>query len=106
MSFTLGSSPSIQQTCRSHSTGSGHVSASLASRSEIQPAISDRVTPYFTQIASVSTELYRHDTISVRLQADAENLSNTLELIDFGGLFSGNAIGPGRMGLLHLTTAF
>jgi hypothetical protein len=44
--------------------------------------------------------------VAVRLQADGENLSNKLEVIDFGGLFSGNAIGPGRMGMLRLVTTF
>jgi hypothetical protein len=28
------------------------------------------------------------------LQADADNLNNRLNIIDFGGLFSGNAIAP------------
>ena len=65
-----------------------------------------RIHPYFTQNASVSTELYQREGVSVRLQADGENLSNTMEVIDFGGLFSGNAIGPGRMCMLRLVTTF
>lgn len=59
----------------------------------------DRISPYFTQNASAGVGLYQHEKRSVRLQADVENLSNTLELIDFGGLFSGNAIG--RRELTH-----
>jgi len=66
----------------------------------------DRIHPYFTQNASLSTDLYQHEGLSIRLQADGQNLSNTLELIDFGGLFSGNAVGPGRMGTLRLTLTF
>jgi hypothetical protein len=66
----------------------------------------DRISPYFTQNASLCTDLYQNEKVSIRLQADGENLSNTLELIDFGGLFSGNAIGPGRMGMLRLITTF
>ena len=56
----------------------------------------DRISPYFTQNVSASADLYQREKLSVRLQADAQNLSNTLEVIDFGGLFSGNALGPGR----------
>lgn len=66
----------------------------------------DRVSPYFTQNASVSADLYKREKLSFRLQADVQNLSNTLELIDFGGLFSGNAIGPSRSGMLRLTATF
>jgi hypothetical protein len=65
-----------------------------------------RIRRYLTQNASVSAELYRHEKVSVRLQADGENLSNTLEVVDFGGLFSGNAIGPARSAMLRLTTEF
>jgi hypothetical protein len=42
----------------------------------------------------------------LRLQGDIQNLSNTLEVIDFGGLFSGNAIGPSRSYSLRLTASF
>ena len=55
-----------------------------------------RINPYFTQNASVGADLYQHEKRSVRFQGDVANLSNTLEVIDFGGLFSGNAIGPAR----------
>jgi len=40
------------------------------------------------------------------LQADASNLSNTHEVIDFGGLFSGNAIGPARQYTFRPVTSF
>jgi hypothetical protein len=40
------------------------------------------------------------------LQADVRNLSNMLEVIDFGGLFSGNALGPSRQYNLRLVTTF
>jgi hypothetical protein len=65
-----------------------------------------RILPYFTQNASVGVDLYQREKRSVRLQADAANLSNTLELIDFGGLFSGNAIGPARQYTFRLVTSF
>ncbi|MFZ1940749.1 MAG: carboxypeptidase regulatory-like domain-containing protein [Terracidiphilus sp.] len=66
----------------------------------------DRISPYFTQNVSASADLYQREKLSVRLQADAQNLSNTLEVIDFGGLFSGNALGPGRQYAFRLVTAF
>jgi hypothetical protein len=66
----------------------------------------DRILPYFTQNVSLGADLYQHENRSLRLQADVENLSNELELIDFGGLFSGNAIGPSRTYALRLQTSF
>ena len=66
----------------------------------------DRIRPYFTQNASMSAELFEREKTSIRLQADAQNLGNTLEVIDFGGLFSGNALGPSRQYMLRLVTAF
>jgi hypothetical protein len=42
----------------------------------------------------------------VRFQIDGENLTNVLDVIDFGGLFSGNAIGPSRSFAMRLTTNF
>jgi hypothetical protein len=42
----------------------------------------------------------------MRLQAGVENLSNRLNLINFAGLFSGNAIAPPRSYALRLQTTF
>jgi plasmid stabilization system protein ParE len=39
-------------------------------------------------------------------QIDGQNLTNVLDVIDFGGLFSGNAIGPPQSYSLRLTTSF
>ena len=66
----------------------------------------DRVHPYFSQNFSIGADLYKREKRSVRLQADVTNLSNTLEVTDFGGLFSGNAIGPARSYSLRLVTSF
>jgi TonB-dependent Receptor Plug Domain len=66
----------------------------------------NRILPYFTQDASVGVDLYARERRSVRFQADVENMGNTLELIDFGGLFSGNAIGPARQYTFRLVTSF
>jgi hypothetical protein len=66
----------------------------------------NRVLPYFTQNVSVGALLYQKEQYSVRLQGDVQNVGNTLELIDFGGLFSGNAIGPPRQFNFRLVTNF
>ena len=44
--------------------------------------------------------------VFVRVQADVQNLNNRLNIIDFGGLFSGNAIAPPRSYFLRLTSEF
>ena len=66
----------------------------------------DRISPYFTQNATVGAELYQREKLGVHFQADMANASNTLELIDFGGLFSGNAIGPARQYTFRLVATF
>ncbi|MGA8645457.1 MAG: TonB-dependent receptor, partial [Candidatus Sulfotelmatobacter sp.] len=66
----------------------------------------DRVSPYFTENFSAGADLYHHEKRSLRFQADAQNLSNELEVIDFGGLFSGNALGPSRQYTFRLVTTF
>ena len=65
-----------------------------------------RIYPAFQANASVGTEVYRSERVKMRLQADGQNLNNILNVIDFGGLFSGNAIGPPRSFSLRLATAF
>ena len=65
-----------------------------------------RINPYFTQNVSVGADLYQREKRSVRFQADVANLSNELEVIDFGGLFSGNALGPSRQYTFRLVTTF
>jgi len=66
----------------------------------------DRILPSFQVSASAGADLYRSDRLNVRFQVDGENLTNIVEVIDFGGLFSGNAIGPSRSFALRLTTNF
>jgi len=56
--------------------------------------------------ASVGADIYKSDRLTTRFQADGQNLTNVLDVIDFGGLFSGNAIGPARSFALRLTTSF
>jgi hypothetical protein len=65
-----------------------------------------RIDPQFMVNASVGADVYKSNRMNVRFQADGENLTNLLDVIDFGGLFSGNAIGPARSFALRLTTNF
>ena len=65
-----------------------------------------RVRPSLAVGASVGAEVYKNDHFSTRFQADFTNLNNRLNVIDFGGLFSGNAIAPPRSYALRLQTTF
>jgi hypothetical protein len=65
-----------------------------------------RVRPNLAIDASAGADLYKTEKATIRLQADGENLNNRLNVIDFGGLFSGNAIGPARSCSLRLNLVF
>jgi len=65
-----------------------------------------RIYPSFLVNASAGATLFKSDRVKTELQADGENLTNQLDGLDFGGLFSGNEIGPQRSFLLRLTTSF
>jgi hypothetical protein len=65
-----------------------------------------RIYPAFQVNASAGANIYKSERLNMRIQADGQNLNNVLNVIDFGGLFSGNAIGPSRSFTLRLTTSF
>lgn len=65
-----------------------------------------RIYPAFQANVSAGAEIYKSDRMTMRLQADGQNLNNILNVIDFGGLFSGNAIGPPRSFTVRLNTSF
>ncbi len=65
-----------------------------------------RIYPSFQVNASVGADVYKSDRLKMSLQVDGENLTNILDVIDFGGLFSGNAIGPSRSVLARLKIGF
>ena len=67
---------------------------------------SGRIYPSLLVSASVGANIYKSDRLNMRLQVDGQNLTNVLNVIDFGGLFSGNAIGPSRSFALRLQTNF
>ncbi len=65
-----------------------------------------RIKPVLIENASIGADLYEKKGRELRLQADIVNLSDKLHVIDFGGLFSGNAIGPGRSFSIRMTARF
>jgi hypothetical protein len=80
---------------------------------EYGPAVLDRINfergridPAFQVNASAAANVYRTERLKLELQADGQNLTNVLDVIDFGGLFSGNAIGPSRSFMLRLSASF
>jgi hypothetical protein len=68
--------------------------------------VRDRILPSFQVNVSAGADVYKSDRLNVHLQVDGQNLTNVIDVIDFGGLFSGNAIGPSRSYDLRLTTSF
>ena len=65
-----------------------------------------RIYPSFQVNASAGADVYKSDRLNLQLQVDGQNLNNVLDVIDFGGLFSGNAIGPPRSYSLRFMTTF
>jgi TonB-dependent Receptor Plug Domain len=65
-----------------------------------------RIDPSFQINVSAGADLYKSERFNMRFQIDGQNLTNVLDVIDFGGLFSGNAIGPSRSVAMRLTTNF
>ena len=65
-----------------------------------------RVRPSLSVDISLGGEIYKSDFLAMRMQFDAENLNNRLNVIDFGGLFSGNAIAPPRSYSVRLSAIF
>jgi hypothetical protein len=65
-----------------------------------------RIYPSLLVGVSAGADIYTSDRLKMRLQADGQNLTNVLDVLDFGGLFSGNAIGPSRSFALRLAMNF
>jgi hypothetical protein len=65
-----------------------------------------RILPLLAIDATLGADIYRSERMTMRFQADGTNLNGRLNVIDFGGLFSGNAIAPGQSFTLRLTTNF
>ena len=65
-----------------------------------------RILPSVQFDASAGARLYDSERIHLDMQADGQNLTDLVDVIDFGGLFSGNAIGPSRNAMFRLTWTF
>jgi outer membrane receptor for Fe3+-dicitrate len=65
-----------------------------------------RIKPTFSFNLSAGADLYKKEKRSLRLQADAENLNNRLNVLDFAGLFSASAVAPPRSYFLRLAATF
>jgi hypothetical protein len=65
-----------------------------------------RIKPTLSIDASMGADIYKTERVKMRMQADIENMNNRLNVIDFGGLFSGNAIGPSRSYSARFVTSF
>ena len=65
-----------------------------------------RIFPTLKLSASARADVHKSERLNVRFEIDGQNLTNVVDVIDFGGLFSGNAIGPSRSVAARLTTTF
>ena len=65
-----------------------------------------RILPRLAVSASMSADLIRGDHLQSTLHIDGQDLNGRLNVLDFGGLFSGNAIAPQRSLLIRLETHF
>ncbi len=65
-----------------------------------------RVKPSLSIDTSLGAVLRKTDKTDLRLQFDATNLNDRLNVIDFAGLFSGNAIAPQRSYAVRLSARF
>ncbi len=65
-----------------------------------------RIYPSFQVNASVGADVYESDHLKMRFQVDGQNLNNVFDVLDCGGLFSGNAIGPSRSFTARLVSNF
>ena len=65
-----------------------------------------RLRPNFSLDASAGVTLLKSEKRTVRLQADVENLTDRLNLINFAGLFSGTALGTPRSVNCRLSVDF
>jgi hypothetical protein len=66
----------------------------------------NRVKPSLSIDLSVAGQIHKSEKLNMTLQGDVSDLNNRLNVIDFAGLFSGNAIAPQRSYALRLTTNF
>ena len=62
-----------------------------------------RVRPSLATNAALGRDVYKSGNLILRLQVQGQNLNDPLNVLDFQGLFSGNAISPSRRCFARLT---
>lgn len=67
---------------------------------------SQRIKPTLAVDASFGAQILKTEKLALNFQVDGENLNNRLNVLDFGGLFSGNAIAPPRSYFARLSATF
>ena len=65
-----------------------------------------RVKPNFSVDAAVGFTVWTKNDASIRVEADVQNITNRVNLIDFAGLFSGNAVAPPRAAFARMQSSF
>lgn len=65
-----------------------------------------RVRPNSTMDLAIGALVWHRATRSARLQLDARNIADRLNVVNFNGLFSGTALAPGRQITLQLRVTF
>ena len=65
-----------------------------------------RVRPSFSLDASVGADVWKRKDRTLRVQADGQNLTHRLNVINFEGLFSGTALAPSRSFAVRLQADF
>ncbi len=65
-----------------------------------------RIRPVLAVNSSFAVNLPVFERVNTTLHVDGNNLNNRLNVLDFGGLFSGNAIDAGRSVMVRLEARF
>lgn len=65
-----------------------------------------RLRPNFSLDAAAGATVWTRNDVNVRMEADIQNITNRLNVLDFVGLFSGNAVAPSRAAFARLETSF
>jgi hypothetical protein len=65
-----------------------------------------RVRPNFSVDAGAGFTVWTRNELSIRMEADVQNITNHLNVLDFAGLFSGNAVGTPRAAFARVETSF
>ena len=65
-----------------------------------------RVRPNFSVDAAAGVIVWNRNDLNIRIEADVQNITNHVNVIDFAGLFSGNAVTPPRAAFARVQTSF